>query len=75
MKNLEALSCAISPRAGGQSISKAASIPFIVHEARDGLTRNGNYYFQAPPPVCLLSVYIMSGGDALQDSEGMEPTV
>ena len=29
----------------------------------------------APPPVCLLSVYIMSGGDALQDSEGMEPTV
>jgi len=42
---------------GGQSVSKAVSILSIVHSARDGLTRNGNYYCQAPPPrvstICL----------------------
>jgi len=37
-KNLEALSCAISLRAGGQSICKAASIPFIVDIAREHST-------------------------------------
>ena len=31
MKNLKALSCTISPRTGGQSISKAASILFVIH--------------------------------------------
>jgi len=36
MKNLEALSCTISLKAGGQSISKAASIPFLVQKTRDG---------------------------------------
>ena len=49
MKNLEALCCTISPRAGGQSISKATPIPFVIHSTRDGLTRNGNYS-RAPPP-------------------------
>jgi len=29
MRNLEALSCTIDPRAGGQSVSKAVSIPSI----------------------------------------------
>ena len=40
-EDTEALSCTISPRAGGQSINKAASILFAVHDARDGSTRNG----------------------------------
>jgi len=30
-KNLKAFSCSISLRAGDQSVSKTASIPFIVH--------------------------------------------
>ena len=55
---LEALSCTIGPRAGGKSVSKAVSIPSLVHCARDGLTRKGNYYCRAPPPVCLPSVYL-----------------
>ena len=38
MKTFEALSCTISPTAGGQSISKSASILFAVHDARDGST-------------------------------------
>jgi len=50
MMDLEALSCTISPRVGGQSISKTASIPFIVHSTKDGSTQNWNYYCQAPPP-------------------------
>jgi len=40
MKTFEALSCTISLRTGGQSISKAASILFAVHDTRDGSTRN-----------------------------------
>ena len=32
------LSCDVSPRTGGQSIHKAASIMLVVEEARDGLT-------------------------------------
>ena len=56
-RNLEALSCTIGPRAGGQSGSKAVLIPSVVYSARDGSTRNGNYYCRAPPPVCLPSVY------------------
>ena len=51
---LEALSCTIRPRAEGQSMSKAASIPFIIHDTRNGSTRNGTYYGRAPPPVCCL---------------------
>jgi len=43
-KNLEALFCTISLRVGGQSISKAVSILFVIHGARDGLTRHRNYY-------------------------------
>jgi len=43
MNNLEPLCCTIIPRAGGQSVSKAASIPFIVHDAKEDLTQNGNY--------------------------------
>jgi len=50
--------CAIGQTAGGQSLSKAVSIPSVVHSDRDGLTRNGNYYCRAPPPVCLPSVYL-----------------
>ena len=49
MRNLKALSCAIGPRAGGQSISKAVSIPSVIHSARDDLTPNRNYYCWAPP--------------------------
>ena len=60
MNNLEALSCSISMRAGGQSVSKAVSILFIVHDARDSLTWKGNYYSQTPPSMCLPSVYLMS---------------
>ena len=56
MRNLEALSCAISPRAGGQSVGQAASIPFVIHNTRDDSTWNGNYYGQALSPMCLLSV-------------------
>jgi len=52
--NLEA--CTIIPRAGGQSVSEAWSILFVVHGTRDGLTRNGNYYCQALPPVCQPSI-------------------
>ena len=51
--------CTIGSRAGGQSVSKEVSIPSVVHSARDGSTRNGNYYCRAPPPVCLPSVYLM----------------
>jgi len=58
MRNLEALSNTISLRAGGQSVSKAVSIPSVVHSARDGSTRNGNFYCRAPPPICLPSVYL-----------------
>ena len=46
----EARSCTVSPRVGGQSVSKAASIPFVVHDARDGLAQNGNCYCLAPLP-------------------------
>jgi len=35
--------------AGGQSISKAASIPFVVHNTGDVSTQERNYYCQAPP--------------------------
>ena len=38
----KALSCTISPRTGGQSISKTESIPFVVHDARDVLTQKRN---------------------------------
>jgi len=33
--NLKALSCTISQRVGGQSVSKTVSIPFVVHGIRD----------------------------------------
>ena len=36
MKALKALSCNVHLRAGGQSVCKAASILFIVHNARQG---------------------------------------
>ena len=59
MKSLETLSYTVSLRAGGQSISKAASIPFIVDNSRDVSTQKGNYCYQAMPPVCLPFVYLM----------------
>jgi len=34
-KNIKALSCTISPRVRGQSISKAASMLFDIHHSRD----------------------------------------
>ena len=40
MKNLKALSCTINLRAGGQNISKAASILFIIQDTRDSVMRN-----------------------------------
>ena len=60
MENLKALSCIISPRAEGQSVSLSVSIPFAIHSTRDRSTRNGNYYCPAPFHVCLPSVYLMS---------------
>ena len=45
---------AMSPMAGGQNISKAASIPLVIHDAMDVSAQNGNYY---PPPPC---VYLLS---------------
>ena len=36
------------------------SIPFIVHNAGDGSTRNRYFIGWAPPPVCLPSVYLTS---------------
>ena len=59
MRTLEALFCTISLRDGGQSVSKAASMPIVVHNSRVGSTGNGNYYC-GTPPVCLLSIYLMS---------------
>ena len=50
---LKNLSYTISSRAGGQSVSKTVSIPFVVLGTSDGLTQNVNYYCQAPPPMCL----------------------
>ena len=50
-RNLEAFSCIISPRAGGQSISKAVSIPSVVHSARDGM----GFITVALLPMCLPS--------------------
>ena len=48
MRNLEALSCTIGPRAGGQSVSKAESILSVVQSARDdfdtGITTVGEWY-------------------------------
>ena len=38
MNDLKPLSCYVSLRDGGRSIRKAASIPFIVHDAINGLT-------------------------------------
>jgi len=46
----EARSCTVSPRVGGQNVSKAALIPFVVHDARDGSTQNKNYYCLALLP-------------------------
>ena len=48
MKDLEALSFTISPKAGSQSVSKAVSILFVVLRARDNLTQNRNYYCCPP---------------------------
>jgi len=44
MNGLEALSCDVHPRAGDQSVHKAALILFVVHNTWDGLTQNGSYY-------------------------------
>ena len=51
MKNLKALFSAISSSAGGQSVSKAVSIPFVVHNPKDVLAQNRNYYGGTPPHV------------------------
>lgn len=32
--------CAVNLRAGGKSVSRAASVPIVVYEAGDGLTQN-----------------------------------
>ena len=53
--DLEALCCNVCPRAGCQSVHKAASLPFPVHDAGNGWTCNRDYWGQAPPPVCLPS--------------------
>ena len=42
-------------RAGGQSIRKVASIPFIVHNVRNSLTWNGNYYSWTLTPMVYLT--------------------
>ena len=56
MNDLEALSCVVHPRAGDQSVHKAALILFVVHNTWDGLTQNSNYY-SGPRPVCLSYMY------------------
>jgi len=48
MKYPEALCCNAHPRAGSKSILKTATIPFVVHDAKDRSTRNRNYYDWAP---------------------------
>ena len=60
MKKFETLSCTISLRAGDQNVSKAASMPFFVHNTSDVSTQNRSYFWQEPPPMCLPSVYLMS---------------
>ena len=53
-KYLKALSSNVHPRAGSQSVRKAATIQFIVQYAKGGLTE------LLLSPVCLQSVYLMS---------------
>ena len=55
IRNLEALSCTIGPKAGGQSVIKAMSIPSVVHSAKDSSTQNGNYCCRALPPAPCVS--------------------
>jgi len=53
-----ALSGTISPRDGGQSISKAASIESIVHSARDISTQTGILtigHYPCVSTLCLLN--------------------
>ena len=45
----------VSPRAGGHSLNKAASVPCIVHDTRNGLAQNGNYCSRALTP-CVFSL-------------------
>ena len=54
--NVQHFTSSINTRDWGQSVSKATSIPFIVHDARDVSTWNRNYYCLALPP----SVYPLS---------------
>jgi len=53
-KYLKALSSNVHPRAGSQSVRKAATIQFIVQYAKGGLTE------LLLSPMCLQSVYLMS---------------
>ena len=52
----QSLSCNVHPRARGQNVHKATSIPFVVHDARDGSARSRNDYSWALLPC----VYRMS---------------
>ena len=52
--NLEVFSCTISVSVGGQSISKAASILFVIHGTRDESTQSRNCYCRATAPVFTL---------------------
>ena len=38
----------MSPIAGGQNISKAASVPLVIHNAMDISAQNGNEYPSIP---------------------------
>ena len=51
MRNLEDLSCTIGPRAGGQSVSKAVSIPSVVHSAFDARDEISQAF---PLRICIL---------------------
>jgi len=68
-KNLEAHSCTISLRAGGQSVSKAASIPFAIHNARDVSTWNGKYYYHAGTAPCVSTICLLDASACDQISQ------
>jgi len=50
----------VHPSTGSQSVWKAATIPFTIHDAKNGLLWNRNYYGWTLTLVYLPSVYLTS---------------
>ena len=67
-KESQTLSCTVGPRAGGQSVSKVVSIPFVIHGIGDGSAQNRNYYCWAPPPFCLPSLPNVTARDQISQA-------